>query len=218
MMRSDIEIKRDIEAELKWSPEVDETDVAVQVTDGVAALTGYLPNGFQRHQAETAAKRVAGVRAVANDIVVRLPAGLATTDPQVAREVVAALQRDLPSVCDRLTALVDRGYLTLEGTLEWQYQRDDAEATVRRVRGVVGVRNSIVRQPTLSPSDVKRKIEDAFRRSAALDVQRITVEAEGSEVILRGKVRSWSERGEAEQAAWSAPGVVNVRNELIVGL
>ncbi len=217
-MRTDVEIKRDIEAELKWSPDVDESDIRVKVTSGVAALTGHSPSDLQKYRAEAAAKRVIGVRAVANDIIVRPPAGSAATDPEIAREARAALERDLSSVCTKLNVLVDRGYVTLEGTVEWQYQREAAEYAVRRVRGVLGVRNSITLEPTCSTSDIKRRIEDAFRRSAAIDAEHISVEAEGSEVTLRGKVRSWSERSEAQEAAWSAPGVVHVRNELTVGL
>jgi osmotically-inducible protein OsmY len=217
-MRTDVEIKRDIEAELKWSPDVDPADIAVKVTDGVSTLTGYSPSDFQKYRAEAAAKRVVGVRAVANDIIVRPPAGSGATDPEIARQAIAAFKRELPSVCDQLKVLVDRGYVTLEGTLEWQYQREAAEYAVRRLGGVLGVRNSIVLKPTCSTSDIKRKIEDAFRRSAALDAQQISVEAQGSEVTLRGRVRSWSERSEAQEAAWSAPGVVHVRNELTVGL
>ncbi len=217
-MRTDLQITRDVEAELKWSPDVDDTDIAVKVTNGVATLTGYSPSDAEKHRAEAATKRVAGVRAVANDIVVRLSADSAATDPEIARAALAALKRALPSVSEKLTVLVDRGHVTIEGTLEWQYQRDGADYAVRHLPGVLGVQNSITLKPTCSPRDIKRQIEDALRRSAALEAQQISVEAQGSVVTLRGKVRSWSERNEAQEAAWSAPGVVHVRNELMVGL
>lgn len=216
-MRTDAEIERDIQAELQWSPDIDQTDIAVKVASGVATLTGYVPSDFQKYRAEAAAKRVVGVCGLANDLAVRLAPGDIATDPQIAREAVAALKRELPLAWEKVKVLVDRGYVALEGTLEWQYQREAAENAIHRVRGVVGVRNSIALKPTFSATDVKLKIEDAFRRCAAIDAKQITVEAQGSEVTLRGRVRSWAERDQAQEAAWAAPGVVTVRNELTVG-
>ncbi len=142
-MRTDAEIERDIEAELQWCPDVDQTDIAVKVTGGVATLTGYAASDFQKYRAEALTKRVAGVRGVANDLVVRLPPGNVASDPQIARDAIAALKRELPVASEKLKVLVDRGYVALEGTVEWQYQREAVESAVRSVRGVVGVRNSI---------------------------------------------------------------------------
>jgi osmotically-inducible protein OsmY len=215
-MRTDTEIERDINAELQWSPDVDQTDIAVKVTSGVVTLTGYVPSDFQKYRAEAAAKRVGGVCGLANDLAVRLPPGDTATDPEIAREAVAALKRELPTAWEKVKVLVDRGYVALEGMLEWQYQREAAENAMRRVRGVVGVRDSIALKPTFSATDVKRKIEDAFLRCAAIDAQQIVVEVQGSGVTLRGKVRSWTERDQAQEVAWAAPGVVTVRNELAV--
>ncbi len=215
-MKTDADIKRDVEAELQWTPDVDQTDIAVKITGGAVTLTGYVPNDFQKSRAEAAVKRIVGVRAVANDIVVRLPADDTATDPEIAREAVSALKHALPLAADNVRVLVHQGHLALEGTLEWHYQREAAESTVRRIRGVLGVRNSIALKPGVAASDIRQKIEQAFRRNAAVDAQRITVETRGAEVTLRGEVRSWAERDEAQQTAWAAPGVAAVKNEITV--
>jgi osmotically-inducible protein OsmY len=214
-MRTDIEIKKDVEAELKWSPDVDETDIAVKVKTGEVTLTGYAHNYFEKYQAETAVKRVKGVAAVANDIEVRSFAG-APTDPEIARAAVAALKFELPLSCENLKAVVQKGTVKLEGTVEWHYQRERAESAVRRLNGVVSVFNSIRVEPKIAPQDIKHSIEDAFRRIAQVDAGRITVDAHGSDVTLRGEVRSWAERDQAQQTAWSAPGVARVINELTI--
>lgn len=142
-MRADHEIERDIQAELQRRPDVDHTDIAVKVTDGVATLTGFVPSDVQKYRAEAVAKRVEGVRGMANDLAVRPPPGSAATDPQIARETVAALKRELPTAWEKVQVLVDSGYVVLAGTLEWQYQREAAENAVHRVGGVVGVRNDL---------------------------------------------------------------------------
>ncbi len=214
-MKSDVDIKRDVEAELKWSPDVDETDIAVKVKGGEATLSGYARSYFEKMQAEAAVKRVKGVAAVANDLEVR-PFGGTAIDPEIARAAVTALKFVLPSSWENVKAVVQQGRVTLEGTLEWHFQREQAERAIRPLNGVVSVLNSIRIQPKIEPQDVKRRIEDAFRRIAQVDANRITVDAEGSDVTLRGEVRSWAERDQAQQTAWSAPGVVKVINELTV--
>lgn len=214
-MKSDIDIKKDLEAELKWSPDVDDTDIAVKVTSGEVTLSGYARNYFEKVQAETAVKRVKGVVAVANDLEVRAFSGT-PTDPEIARAAVAALKYALPWTWENIKPVVQRGWITLEGTLEWQYQREQAESAVRFLSGVIGVVNGIRLEPKVAAQDVKRKIEDAFRRIAQIDAAHITVDAQGSDVTLRGEVRSWAERDQAQQSAWSAPGVVKVINELTV--
>jgi osmotically-inducible protein OsmY len=216
IMRSDSDIRRDVEFELKWDPDIDSTDIAVAVKNGVVTLTGFVRSFNDKWEAELAAKRVAGVVAVANDIEVRLPTIDERPDPEIARDAVAALRNELPYSSENIRVVVKDGWVTLEGAVEWNYQREMAEGAVRRVRGVKGVTNSIQLKPRVQPSDIKRQIEEAFRRSAEIDANRITVEANGSEVILKGTVRSWAEREEAERTAWRAPGVTKVDNRIIV--
>jgi osmotically-inducible protein OsmY len=213
-MKSDQDIQRDVEAELKWSPDVNEKDVAVKVNTGVAVLTGYVNNYLEKYRAEVAAKRVAGVAGVANDIVVRAPRGDGLQDPEIARAAVTAIRMDLPLTAGKIQVTLHDGHATLSGNVEWNFQREAAERAVRRVLGITGVRNHIELVPQVQPSEVKHKIEEAFRRSAEIDANQISVQANDGTVILRGKVRNWSERTQAQNTAWSAPGVLEVRNEI----
>src|SRR5689334_8699684 len=194
-MRSDSDIKRDVEEELRWEPNLDPTDIAVAVKSGVVTLTGFVRSYSHKFTAERAAKRVAGVVGVANDLEVRLPGADERPDPEIARDVVANLKTWLPNSWEHIKAVVKNGWVTLEGEVEWNYQREYAERAVRWIKGVKGVSNLIRLQPRVAPAPeaIKQKIEDAFRRSALLDANRITVETHGSEVVLRGTVRSWAE-------------------------
>jgi osmotically-inducible protein OsmY len=215
-MKSDSEIERDVREELKWDPDLDATDIAVSVKNGVVTLTGFTRSYTDRLEAELAAKRVAGVHAVANDIEVRLPAIDQRPDPDIARDAVAALKSELPISHDRIKVIVKDGWVTLEGAVEWQYQKAAADTAVRKVKGVKGVTNVIAVKPKVEPSELQRKIMEAFKRNAEVDANRITVEAHGSEVILKGTVRSWIEREEAERVAWSAPGITRVEDRIVV--
>ena len=214
-MKSDIEIKRDVENELRFRPDIDETDIAVKVNSAVVTLTGYTRHVLDKQRAEEAVKRVAGV---ANDVEVRLRDGDGSTDPQITRAAVEAIRTEMPAASGNIQVLVHHGFITLEGSVEWYYLKQQAEQAVKRLRGVMGVTNSIHLQPSVKPAEIKQRIEEAFRRSAQIDAGQITVETRGGEVALRGKVRSWSEREEAEQTAWAAPGVVRVNNEIRVGV
>jgi osmotically-inducible protein OsmY len=215
-MKADSDIKRDVEAELKWDPDIDPTDIAVAVKDGVVTLTGFVRSYTQKWQAERDVKRVLGVVGVANDIEVRLPTSSQRPDPEIARDAVAALKHELPYSSETMKVVVKDGWLTLEGTVEWNYQRSRAEEAVRRVGGIKGVSNLILLKPRVAPAEIKAKIEEAFRRSAEIDANRIMVEAHDGEVILTGSVHSWAERQEAEHAAWRAPGVARVHNRITI--
>jgi len=217
-MRLDSDIKRDVEDELRWDPDIDATDIGVAAHNGVVTLSGFVRSYAQKTQAERDAKRVAGVVGVANDIEVRLPVLDQRPDPEIARDAASALKAELPFSSENIKVVVRDGWLTLEGAVEWNYARERAESSVKRVRGVKGVTNAIKLKPKVQPHEVRRKIEDALRRSAELDASRITVEANGDEVILRGTVKSWAERQEAERAAWAAPGVTSVENRIAISV
>jgi osmotically-inducible protein OsmY len=217
-MRPDNDIKRDVENELQFDPDIDPTDIAVTVKSGVVTLAGFVRSYNQKYEAEAAAKRVAGVTGIANDLEVRLPSEEERPDPEIAREAVAALKNQLPYVADRIKVVAKNGMITLEGDLEWNYQRELAASVLRRLKGVKAVSNLIRVKPRVTPSEIKQKIEAAFRRSAEVDASRVTVETEHGKVILNGTVRSWAERQEAERAAWAAPGVTAVDNRIVINL
>lgn len=218
MTRSDEQIQRDVLEELKWDARVQPNEIGVSVTDGVVSLTGWVDSYTKKWVSERTAHRVRGVKAVANDIEVRLPSSVDRTDADIAAAATRALQWDAFVPIERLDVTVSRGWVTLQGEVEWQYQRRAAERAVRRLSGVRGVTNLVAVRPRIKPApdDLRHRIEDAMVRSAETDAERVRVEVNGDQIILSGTVRAWSEKEEAERVAWSAPGVSSVDNRVMV--
>lgn len=214
-MKSDEEVRNNVEAELQWDPSLDATNVVVTVKDGTVTLTGFVTSFNEKWEAEEVAKRVAGVRGVANDLEVRLPAISQRPDPDIARDAVTALLYELPDLGD-IKVVVKDGVARIEGTVESHQQRRQVARAVGRVRGIKALVNAITVRTPVAPDDIRQRIAEALKRNALLDAASIVVEAKGNEVVLKGTVRSWAERREAEEAALRAPGVLKVDNRITI--
>lgn len=214
--KTDEEIQRDVLAELKWDARVLPNEIGVAVEGGVVTLTGHVDSFYKKWAAEDAAHRVRGVRAVANDLQVDLPSTSERTDDQIAAAAATALEADALLGPRHLQLTVSDGWITVKGEVEWCFERDDAERLLRRLWGVKGVTNLITVRARPTPTELKDKIEQALHRLAELDARCIDVEIEGSKAILKGTVRSWAERDEAERTVWTAPGITQVEDELQV--
>jgi osmotically-inducible protein OsmY len=214
LVHKDEEIQKDVLAELKWDAQIQPNEIGVSVKDGVVALTGWVDSYLKKWAAEDAALRVAGVKAVANDIEVKLLSE--RTDADIAEAAIRALQWDAAVPAEKIQVTVSKGWVTLKGDVNWNFEKQDAERVVRRLTGVKGVSNLITVKPSTTPSELKKRIEDALVRNAKVDANKITVEVQGSKAVLKGAVRAWVEKEEAERVAWLAPGVTSVENRITV--
>jgi len=216
MKKTDSQLQRDVMDELEWEPAVDHADIGVAVTDGVVTLSGYVKSYPEKVAAEKATRRVAGVRAIAEEIKVRFAAELRTADHEIAKRILDTIAWSVSIPDDKIKVKVEQGWVTLSGTVDWHFQSREAQRAAGRVSGVAGVSNLIEVKQLPTPSDVKSRIVSAFKRQADLDSAAVTVTTEGGTVKLSGKVRAWNERGIAERAAWSAPGVTRVEDHISV--
>lgn len=214
--RNDVMLQQGVLDELDWEPSVNAADIGVTVQEGIVTLTGYVPSFAEKRAAEQAALRVAGVKAVAEEIKVRLPGTRTRTDAEIARAAVDAITWHVFLQEEQVKVKVQDGIITLEGNVEWQYQKDQAVDAVRTLTGVKGVFNLIKVKPLVTPAGIKEKIRKALERTAHEDAEHITVNVQEDEVTLGGNVRTWSEREDAVRAAWSAPGVTNVKNNIAI--
>lgn len=213
---TDKDLKQTVENALDWDPSLDAADIGVSADEGVVTLRGNVRTYAEKYAAERVALRVFGVKAVANDLAVRLPSLFERTDTEIAQAAVTALKSNTMVPGGRVTVTVSEGWITLKGSVEWQYQKDAALRCVRDLFGVKGVSNTIALESRVKPTDVRDKIEAAFKRSAEVDARRINVGVTEGKVVLSGNVRSWAEREEARRAAWAAPGVRDVEDRIAV--
>jgi len=215
-MKTNLQLQKDVADELKFEPAVDPADIGVTARDGVVTLSGKTKSYAEKWSAVRAAERVWGVKVVVDEITVVLPSMFQHTDEDVARAIVNALRWDVAVPEDRITAHVEQGWVILKGTVDYKYQQVAAEDAIRNLAGVKGITNHIKFKPPATPSDVRMQIENALRRAAESEARKIQIEVIGNKVTLRGQVHSWGERKEAERAAWSAPGVAEVEDDLVI--
>lgn len=216
MVRDD-ELRQSVIEELEWEPSVEAAHIGVACDDGVVTLSGHVRSYAEKTAAERATRRVRGVKAIAMEIAVHLPSDKKTADDEIAARAVKILQWDVAVPDERLQVEVEGGIVTLSGTVDWQYQKAEAEADMRKLSGVVGVVNGVTVKPTVQAQDVRSEIHKAFQRTAELDASGVTVTVHDGRVVLGGAVNAWIEREIAERAAWSAPGVVAVEDHIAIG-
>ncbi len=218
-MKTDSQLRQDVVDELRWEPSINEKAIGVAAKDGIVTLAGFVDNYAQKFAAERATERVSGVRALADDLTVKIPNALQRSDTDIAAAAIKALDWDIEVPDKNVKVRVENGWVWLDGNVEWQFEKTAAERAVRYLMGVKGVTNMIRLMPkAASPVEVSTKIKDALRRTAEFDAGRIEVEALNGKVTLRGAVRSFAEREDAERAAWAAPGVTAVEDKLMVGV
>lgn len=215
-MKTDSQVQHDVMKELEWEPRIDHAHIGVYSKDGVVTLSGQVASFGEKYEVIKAAKRVYGVRAVADELEVKLPGTSERTDTDIAEAATRALKSNHTVPADAIKLTVRQGWITLEGMVDWQYQKIAAESSVRYLTGVKGVNNQIGIKPQATPGDIKARIEDAFKRSAEMDARRVGVDVNAGLITLRGSVRSWGERKEAERVAWAAPGVTRVENLITI--
>jgi len=215
-MKTDTQLRNDIQAELTWAPDVKSSDIGVIVKDGVVTLTGHLSSYAEKYAVERAAQRVYGVKALAIELTVKLPFDNQRTDADIALAAERALEWNVLVPDGKIHPMVEKGWLSLNGEVEWDYQRNAAEVAVRDLMGVTGVSNLVKVKPRVSPADVEKKIHEALSRQADREARKLSISVDGSHVTLRGTVHSWTERDAVQGAAWSTPGVTVVVNDLLV--
>jgi len=215
-MKTDAQLKADINAELEWDPSIHAANVGVAVKEGVVTLTGHLETYAEKYAIERAVQRVEGVQAVAIELDVKLDPGHKRSDADIAAAAESALQWHSLVPEDRIKVMVERGWVTLTGEVDWEFQRASAEKAVRPLTGVVGLSNGITLKLKAAPGNISTRIRDALARQAEREAKGIEVTISGSVVTLRGRVHSWAERAAAQGAAWSAPGITQVINQLSV--
>lgn len=215
-MKTDSQLQRDVMEELAFEPSIDHADIGVAAADGVITLTGYVRTYAQKVAAEQAARRVAGVKAIAEAIKVRLASDPKTADPEIARRILDIFAWDVTIPDDRIDVKVENGWVTLTGNVDWRYQRDAAYRAASKIHGVTGVTNLVDVSKLPTAHDVRERIVAAIKRSADIDAGAITVLTDGGKVMLGGRVKAWHERDVAERAAWAVPGVTKVEDDIIV--
>ena len=214
---NDLSLRQDILDELEFQPNIDAVHIGVAVENGVVTLTGHVTNYAQKIAAERAVKSVKGVRAIAEEIEVRFPSHFVVADDTIASRTLDVISWNTEVPDDRIKVRVQAGWVTLEGEVDWQFQKEATERAVRKLSGVKGVTNLLTLKARVNAADVQRKIEDALKRNAAVEAHGIHVKVTGGTVRLEGKVHLWLERQAVEQAAWSVPGVYKVEDKLTIG-